>query len=470
MLAAGNGIVELIESWLNIAVGLVWNWPVVILCLGAGLFFTVRFGFIQFRAFGHAWKVVAGKYDHANDPGSITHLQALSAAVSATVGLGNIAGVAIAVQLGGPGAIFWMWMIGLLGMATKFTECTLAAHYRHTTPDGEVRGGPMYYIIDGLGKRWQPLAALVAVLCILASFGGGNMFQSNQVASVLETYFGIAPWVVGVVMSALVGMVIIGGIRRIGQVAGFLVPFMCITYITGALWICFSHFGEWLGMFGLIFRDAFSMEPLAGGSLGAIIIVGVRRAVFSSESGFGSAPIAHAAAKTDVGARQGVVALLEPFIDTIVVCSATASVILLSGEWQGDLSGPNLGVTLTVRAFDHFLPGFGSYFVALAVTLFAFSTAISWSYYGVVSTRFLFGGRLSELLYKIAFIACFFIGAIWQLGPVMAFSDLAFGLMLIPNILVILCLSNTVARLSKEYFAKLKGDAGGDLRAQQHGS
>ncbi|MBI2343275.1 MAG: sodium:alanine symporter family protein [Deltaproteobacteria bacterium] len=445
-------MLETIERVLSQAVGFIWNWPVVMLCLGGGLYFTVRLGFIQFRGFPHALKVVAGRYDRAGEPGAISHYQALSAALSATVGLGNIAGVAIAVKMGGPGAVFWMWMIGLLGMATKFTECGLATHFRTTLPSGEVRGGPMYYIVRGLGARWRWLAILFSTFCVIASFGIGDMFQSNQTAQVLRDYFGVPVWVTGGVMAALVALVIIGGIRRIGQVAGYLVPFMCATYVIGAGIICLIHFGEWCAMLGVIVRDAFSLRPLVGGSLGAVIIIGVRRALFSSESGFGSAPIAHAAARSEVGMRQGFVALLEPFIDTIVVCSATASVILLSGTY---LNSQADGVSLTVQAFDHFFPGFGSIFVSYAVTLFAFSTAISWSYYGEVSAHHLFGER-AVAPYKWCFVLFFFIGAIWTLTPIMNFSDVANALMLIPNVLVLFALSNVAARLTGDYFAKLR--------------
>lgn len=457
------GILESIENALGYAVGIVWNWPVVILCLGAGLFFTVRFGFVQFRGFFHAWKVVLGKYDHPGEPGDISHLQALSAAVSGTVGLGNIAGVAVAIKMGGPGAVFWMMLIGLVGMATKFAECTLSTHFRHEMEDGELRGGPMYYIVDGLGPKWKPLAVIFAFLCLCASFGGGNMFQSNQTAQVLNDYFGISPLVTGLVLSGALGMVIIGGIKRIGAVAGVLVPFMCISYVLGALIICFLHIGEWGSIISMVLNDAFALKPLAGGTLGSVIIMGVRRAIFSSESGLGSAPIAHAAARTDVGIRQGVVALLEPFIDTIVVCSATSSVILLSGAWHGDADG----VSLTVQAFDYFYHGFGSYFVSTAVVLFAFSTAISWSYYGVVSTHYLFG-RKWEVHYKVIYVIAFFIGAVWKLGPVINFSDLMLGLMAVPNIITLLLLSGKVKELSTDYFDRLKaGEFDQNLKERQ---
>lgn len=450
-------LVTTLESWLAAGVGFVWGWPskapfLVILCLGGGLYFTLRYGFVQFRAFRHAIDVVRGKFDHDSDEGDISHLQALSTAVSGTVGLGNIAGVAIAIKTGGPGAVFWMWMIGLLGMATKFTECTLATHYRHKMSDGEVRGGPMYYILDGLGKSWKWLASFFAFACAIAAFGGGNMFQSNQVAQILHDNFGVENWLSGLVFASLVGTVIIGGIKRIGHVAGVLVPAMCSVYVMGALLICVMNIAELGEVFAMVVRDAFSLKPMIGGSFGAMIMIGVQRAVFSSESGFGTAPIAHAAAKSDYGVRQGVVSLLEPFIDTVVVCSATAFVILLSGVYT---SGEANGVTLTVNAFDTFFSGFGTYFVTTAVVLFAFSTAISWSYYGIVGANYA-GGERTTTPYRWLYIGALFIGAVWSLTPLLHFMDLSLAMMLIPNMLVCLALSGKVAKLSKEYFAKLK--------------
>lgn len=442
---------ETVEQGLGTLSGYIWNWPVVVLCLGGGLYFTIRFGFIQFRGFAHAWKILTGRYDKANEPGNISHLQALSTAVSATVGLGNIAGVAIAIKMGGPGAVFWMWVVGLLGMATKFTECTLSSELRAKMPDGELRGGPMYYITQGLGKNWKWMAAAFAFFCMTASFGIGNMFQSNQTAQALSDYFNIPAWVTGLTLAILLGLVIIGGIKRIGQVAGFMVPFMCITYVVGALSICVMHIDQWGAMLQLIFADAFAPAPIAGGTLGAVIIWGVRRAIFSSEAGMGSAPIAHAAAKTEYGVRQGIVALLEPFIDTIVICSATASVILLSGLYTGDTTG----VTLTANAFDRFYPGFGNYFVTFAVTLFAFSTAISWSYYGEVSANYLFGEK-AAFTYKGVYVLLFFLGALWKVGAIINFSDVMNAMMVIPNIIALLFLSNKVKKLTDDYFHKLK--------------
>lgn len=442
---------ELLQDWLGKAVGYVWNYPLTYLCLLMGIFLTFYLRLIQLRGFIHGWKVVWGAYEEKGE-GVLTHLQALSAALSATVGLGNIAGVAVAVASGGPGAVFWMWMIGFFGMATKYTECGLATVFRQKRGEGEVRGGPMYYMVKGISERWKPVATFFAVCCAIASLGGGNMFQSNQMASALKEYYAVPPVVSGAAVALLVALVVIGGIKRIGQVASLIVPFMCATYVAGALIIAIMHLAELPGLFGLILRDAFTGQAVAGGSLGTVIMWGVRRAVFSSEAGLGSAPMAHSAVRTEYPMRQGVVALLEPFIDTIVVCSATAVVVVLSGLY----TSPDMeGVTLKVAAFEQFLPGFGKYLVALSVCLFAYSTAISWSYYGETGAQYAFGPK-AVLPFKVLFCLCLFIGAVWKLGPVLDFSDLTFGLMAIPNLIALLFLAPKARELSAEYFASLK--------------
>ncbi len=458
-------MIESIENSLNTLVGLVWSWPVVILCLGAGFVITVVTGGIQFRAFGHAIEIVRGKFDKSGEEGEISHLQALSAAVSATVGLGNIAGVAVAVKTGGAGAVFWMWMIGLVGMATKFAECGLGTLYRVQDDEGNYRGGAMYYITKGIPERYPglagmagPLAMFFAFACAMASLGGGNMFQSNNVATLLKESFDIPQVVTGVVLAGAVAAVILGGIKRIGQVAGVLVPVMCGGYILGALAICLMNIGGVGPALALIFSDAFSGQAAAGGAIGVVIITGVRRAVFSSEAGLGSAPIAHAAARTDEPLRQGIVALLEPFIDTIVVCTATALVIVMADMGGANFAAELDGAALTARAFDFFLPGFGDSFLAIAVCLFAFSTAISWSYYGETSVQYMFGTK-AVVPFKMLFVAAFFIGAIWKLGPVLAFSDLTLGLMVVPNLFAVLLLTGKLKEETNSYFGKLRSGA-----------
>lgn len=325
--------VAMIEAWLEKAVGVVWNYPVVGLCLFSGLFFTLRMSFVQLRCLPHALMLLWGKYDNPKEKGEITHFQALSAALSGTIGLGNIAGVAVAIAMGGPGAVLWMWVVAFFGMATKFVECALGTIYRDIDADGRCHGGPMHYITKGLGPQWKPMAVFFAICCAIGCFGFANMFQGNQVAAALNRYYGVPDWVVGFVLTFGVGLTIIGGIHRIGAVAGKIVPFMCVSYVVAALFVCFVNIDKLPMAFALIISDAFTGQAAAGGVVGSVIIIGVRRAVFSNEAGLGSAPIAHAAVKTDYPIREGIVASVGPLIDTILVCSATAAVIILAGNF-----------------------------------------------------------------------------------------------------------------------------------------
>jgi len=445
-----------IADILSVVVGYAWNLPLVILLVGAGILFTFMMRWIQVRQFVHSLKVIAGKFDRPEHAGQITHLQALSAALSATVGLGNIAGVAVAVSMGGPGAVFWMWVAGLFGMATKFTTCTLAVMYRKVDERGHTSGGPMYYIRLGLGEKWKFVAGAFALMAAIASFGGGNMFQSNQSAVILFDQYGVPTWLTGIVFALGVAAVIIGGITRIGRVASKLVPFMAAVYVIGAMYIILTHLGAVPELLAGIVRSAFTGTAAVGGFVGVtfrtVMIQGVRRAVFSNEAGLGSAPIAHSAAKTDEPIREGIVAMLGPFIDTIVICTMTALVILLSGLWT---TGQTDGIQLTVAAFESSMHGFGRLFVTSAVFLFAFSTAISWSYYGEKCMEYLFGPK-AVLPYKAVFVVAVFIGAIWSLGPVIDFSDTMLALMAIPNLIGTIALSPKVAKAAKDYVGKLK--------------
>ncbi|MCB0386530.1 MAG: sodium:alanine symporter family protein, partial [Bdellovibrionales bacterium] len=430
-----------IEALLAEIVGWVWGMPLVVLLIGSGLIFTVSLGFIQFRGFKHALQVVFGKFDHPDDPGEISHFQALTTALSATVGLGNIAGVAVAVQAGGPGAVFWMIMTGIVGMATKYSECSLAVMYRKVDNEGRVHGGPMHYIVLGLGQKWKPLAIFFCICCICSTFGAGNMFQSNQVAAILSKNFAIPTWATGLTLAVLTAAVILGGIRRIGAVTSKLVPFMGGIYVIGSIAVILVNYDKVGGLLYSIVHDAFNGTAVAGGAAGATIKIaldtvirqGVRRACFSNEAGLGSAPIAHSAAATKEPIREGVVALLEPFIDTVVICTMTALVILISGEWTSGLTG----VDLTAAAFNHSFPGFGEYFIPLAVLLFAYSTLLSWSYYGEQAVDFLSSEKnvkRNVLIYKVIFCMITFSGALWTIGPVLNFSDIMLGLMVIPNL------------------------------------
>lgn len=433
--------------------------PFIVVWLIAGAtFFTLRFSFVNLRAFRHAWVVTTGHYDDPDDPGEVTHFQALSSALSATVGLGNIAGVAVAVAMGGPGAIFWMIVAGFLGMSSKFTECTLGQMYRQVGADGHILGGPMRYLQQGLGERGWPrlgrvLAVLFAVMCIGGSFGGGNMFQANQsyaqVAEVLPFFEG--GWgslAYGVILAFLVGVVIIGGIRRIGQVAGFIVPIMCGVYLLAGFFIIFTNLDEVGPAFGKIVGEAFTPKAGFGGMLG-VLITGFRRAAFSNEAGVGSASIAHSAAATDEPVREGIVALLEPFIDTIIVCTMTGLVVVITGAYQGNAES---GVLMTSDAFATVLPWFPKV-LSLAVFLFAFSTMISWSYYGERCWAFLFGTELS-IVYKVLFLAFAVLGAILKLGNVIDFSDLMILGMSFPNILGAVLLSGKVRQALDAYWSR----------------
>jgi AGCS family alanine or glycine:cation symporter len=435
--------------------------PFIVFWLIAGAtFFTLRFGFINIRAFKHAWVVTTGHYDNPDDPGEVTHFQALSSALSATVGLGNIAGVAVAVAVGGPGAIFWMIVAGFLGMSSKFTECTLGQMYREVGDDGHILGGPMRYLDRGLEQLGLPrlgrfLAILFALMCIGGSFGGGNMFQANQsyaqVADVLPVFSG--GWGAlgyGVILAFLVGIVIIGGIRRLGQVAGFIVPVMCGIYLIAGLFIIVTNFDQVGPAFGKIIGEAFSPQAGFGGVLG-VLVTGFRRAAFSNEAGVGSASIAHSAAATDEPVREGIVALLEPFIDTIVVCTMTGLVVVITGAYEG---GGEEGVLMTSKAFATVLPWFPKV-LSLAVFLFAFSTMISWSYDGVRGWTFLFGAQFS-MVYKVLFLGFVVFGSVLKLGNVIDFSDLMILGMSFPNILGAFLLSGKVRDALKNYWSRYK--------------
>ncbi|HET8884756.1 MAG TPA: amino acid carrier protein [Salinimicrobium sp.] len=432
---------------------------VIWLVLGA-LFFTLRMGFINFRGFRHALDLAKGKYDDPNAPGQVTHFQALATAVSGTVGLGNIAGVAVAVSLGGAGATFWMIIAGILGMSSKFVECTLGVKYRHITADGRVFGGPMHYLRYGLEKRNMKgfgkfLAAFFAILAIGASFGGGNMFQANQAFVVMAGEFpslvGNGFWF-GVILAIIVGIVIIGGISSIAKVTEKIVPLMAALYILGAFIVIGVNFENIGPAFGAIWDGAFSPGALKGGIIG-VLIVGFQRAAFSNEAGVGSAAIAHSAAKTNNPPSEGFVSLLEPFIDTVVVCTLTALVLIFTG--MHEVAGVG-GVELTSRAFESVVSWF-PYVLAAAVFLFAFSTMISWSYYGMRAWTYIFGkSKKTEMVYKMFFLIFVVVGASVSLGAVLDFSDMMILAMSFPNIIGLYILSGEVKGDVKEYMRKLK--------------
>lgn len=477
---------------------------VVVLLVSGAVFFTLYFSFVNIRRFGLAIKVVRGKYDYLDanavvvNPedtlnvadgdivrtikdeshhGEVNHFQALATAVSGTVGLGNIAGVAVAVSIGGPGATFWMILCGVLGMSTKFVECTLGVKYRDLDENGVVYGGPMYYLKKGLKSTAlsfiaKPMAILFAILCVGGSFGGGNAFQSNQAAAQIISMTGMqsdsSGFIVGLILAALVGVVIIGGIKRIATVTEKIVPFMAILYIVASLIIIGYHYNLIGEAFRLIFIQAFA--PAAGlGGIAGVLIQGFRRAVFSNEAGAGSAAIAHSAVRTRYPASEGIVSLLEPFIDTVVICTMTALVIVIynmQGVFTYGGSGgtvllnstglPIGGVDLTSLAYNDVIPHF-SYVLTIAIILFAFSTMISWSYYGLQAWKFLFGrGKISDLTYKILFLAFVVIGASATLGAVIQFSDAMILAMVFPNMIGLLFLFPKVRDELNRYLGAIK--------------
>lgn len=442
---------------------------VVWLIFGA-LFFTLRMGFINIRGVKHSLELVRGHFDESKAPGEVTHFQALATAVSATVGLGNIAGVAVAISLGGPGATFWLIIAGFLGMSSKFVECTLGVKYRDIDQDGVVSGGPMHYMRKGLERRnmkglGKVLAGVFAFLVIGASFGGGNMFQANQAFEQLSGEFSVlegkGPYF-GIVLAVLVGAVIIGGIKSIAKVTEKIVPIMAGTYILAALIIIGMNISEIGHAFELIVKGAFEAEALRGGFIG-VLIQGFRRAAFSNEAGIGSAAIAHSAAKTHHPVSEGFVALLEPFIDTVVVCTLTALVLIFTGfHAEESLSGAQL----TSGAFGSVISWF-PYVLVIAIFLFAFSTMISWSYYGLKGWTYLFGrSQRTELVYKVIFLLFVIVGASVSLGAVLDFSDMMILSMALPNIIGLLLLSGEVRKDLKDYFKKYK--AGEILRVKKN--
>ena len=430
---------------------------IVLWLIGGAIFFTLRFAFINVRGFKHAIDVVQGKYDDPHDEGDVSHFQALATALSGTVGLGNIAGVAIAVQIGGPGAIIWMTLGGFFGMTSKFIECTLAQKYRLVKPDGTVSGGPMYYLSRGLAERGmrpvgKVLAILFAVLCVGASFGGGNMFQANQAYAAVAGVLPMPSWVFGLIVAGLVAVVILGGISRIASITGSLVPAMAVIYVTACLWIVLNNIGQIPSAFGTIFTQAFSPEAVEGGVIG-VIVQGIRRSAFSNEAGVGSAAIAHSAARTDEPLREGLVALLEPFIDTIVICNLTALTIVITGVYQDVTAEQVNGVELTALAFSSVISWF-PIILAIAVALFAFSTMISWSYYGEKAWAYMLGDS-TVIVYKAIFVLCVFIGSVVSLGAVLDFSDMMLLAMAFPNLIGCYILSGQVGSELSEYMQRL---------------
>ena len=438
---------------------------IVAFLLCGGIYYSFYFGWISLRGIKHSIDVIRGRYDNPDDPGEISHFQALTSALSATVGLGNIAGVAIAVSLGGPGAIFWMVVTAFFGMASKLASCTLAVMYRRVHPDGHISGGPMYYLEHGLETKGlkefgRTLAVIFAFLTVGGSLGGGNMFQANQTLEILSTvspFFETYNWLMGILFAISVAVVIIGGIKRIGQVTSRIVPFMCLLYVITSILIILSRITDVPAMIAAIVVQAFSPEAIYGGMLG-VLVTGIKRAAFSNEAGLGSAAFAHAAAKTDEPAREGMVAMIGPFIDTIIICLMTGLVCMITGvyadpQFQAQ-EGFIVGTKMTAAAFESFIPG-SRYVLALAVMLFAYSTMISWSYYGERAWEYLFGAG-STLIYRIIFVCFVFLGSVTALSNVLDFSDMMILGMAFPNIIGGIILSPQIKACLQDYWGRLQ--------------
>lgn len=439
----------------------IWGTPLLLLLMGGGFFLFIYSGAIPFRGFKHAMKLIGGKYDDPNAKGDITSLQALSSAVAATVGLGNISGVALAISMGGPGAIFWMWVSAFVGMATKYFTCTLAIMYRGKDSSGHIQGGPMYVIEEGMGKKWKFLSIIFSVAGVLGLL---VIFQANQLTAIIRIVL-LEPWgldrgeptrwVIGIVMMLLVSIVILGGIKRIAAVASRLVPFMVALYLFTVFFIVLKYIGDVPEMLFLIVQDAFTGEAVLGGSVGAVIIIGARRAAFSNEAGIGTAPMVHGASKNNEPVREGLIAMLGPFIDTIVVCTLTALVIMLTDVWQ---TTEKDGVLLTLTAFQTALPGIGKYLLMAAVLVFALSTMFTYSYYGHKCFNYLFGADKANY-YNFFYLGTIVIGAVTSLSVVMSFVDAMYAIMAFPTMISTIYLAPKVKEATRDYFRRMKEEA-----------
>ncbi|MFP4048003.1 MAG: alanine/glycine:cation symporter family protein [Bacteroidales bacterium] len=441
----------------------VGGYALLLLLIPTGIYFIIKFRFLNIRKFGHAIKVIAGKYDREEDKGDINHFKALTTALSATVGTGNIVGVALAIYFGGPGAIFWMWITGILGMMLKYVECTLSNKYRRFNSDGTVSGGPMYYMEIGLkeklGKFAKVLAVIFAVATVVCSLGTGNMAQSNSISDALNNY-NIPHWTTGAILTFLVLLVTVGGIKRIANVTARLVPFMAVLYFLSAITVIIANYEDVPQAFHLIFHDAFTGTAASGGFIGSTFIMtliwGVRRGLFSNEAGQGSAAIAHAAAKTDYPAREGLVASVGPFIDTIVICTMTALLIIVTGAWESGAKGVDMTILglskgLTKIGIEHT----GRHIVIVGLLLFAFSTIISWSYYGSRAANYLLGEKyIKPYLYLFGLFV--FLGSIWGIDLVWNFVDMVITFMTIPNLIALLLLTPVVVKETNRYFKAME--------------
>ncbi|WP_370088295.1 alanine/glycine:cation symporter family protein [Ekhidna sp.] len=446
-----------VSTFLSNAVNFIWGPPLLILLLGGGLFLLIYSRFLPFRFLRHAINVLRGKYDDPNDPGEISHFEALSGALAATIGMGNISGVALAIAAGGPGAMFWMWVSAFIGMATKFFTCTLAVQYRGVDSEGAIQGGPMYVIREALGKKWMPLAGF---FCVAGFFGATPVFQTNQMVAVFKNVILIPAGVedsftinltIGLVIAALVATVILGGIKRIGSVASKLVPFMVVLFVISVLTIMLTNLGKVIPSFLFILEDAFTAKAVLGGAVGAVIVEGAKRAAFSNEAGIGMAPLMHGAAKTKEPVREGLVAMLGPAIDTIIVCTMTGLCILITGVWD---SGEADGIVMTANAFGLGLPGFGPYVLMICVMIFAITTIFGLAYYGQKCLSFLIGAKYGRYFYYW-YIALVLVGSVASLTDVVNLVFVAYGLMAVPTMISTIVLAPKVMKATKKYFSEV---------------
>ena len=445
-----------VEQLLNIVVDSVWSLPLVLCLIGLGVFFSLQLRLIQLRGFFHAIQIVLGKYNSKDDPGEINHFRTFTTALSTTTGLGNIAGVPVAIQLGGPGAVFWIFLFGILGMALKYAECTLSLMYRRIDENRSL-AGPMQYMVNGLGPSWRFLATAFAIMCFVDIFTAGNLFQSNQIASILYVSFSIPHIVTGVILAFIAGLVIIGGIQRIGLFTSFVVPVMGGLYFFISFFVVCTHYQQIPNLISLILSDAWTGTATLGGFSGIAVAEaikqGVRRAVFVSEAGVGISTFAHGASKTKEPVREGLVALLEPFVSAVVMCSLTAFVILLSGVWT---SYDRAGVNVTAMGFDSLLPYFGSIGLPIIVVFIAYSGLLACSYSGEIVFRFLLGDKIKWLMfYKIIFCLVIIVGAVWPFRVILNLADIVIGLMLMMNMTAVCLLFPQLKKVTEDYFRKL---------------
>jgi AGCS family alanine or glycine:cation symporter len=442
---------ESFNSFWSQFVSMVWGLPLVITLTGAGLYFTIATRFLPFRVWRHALEIISGKYDRSDDPGEISHFQALSSALSGTVGMGNIAGVAVAVAIGGPGAVFWMWISGLVGMTTKFFTCSLACMYRKEDEDGIAQGGPMYFIELGLGKRFKFLAVMFAICGMVGTL---SLFQSNQLSSLLYADWRLPPLISGTVSMVVVGLVVLGGITRIGRATSRIVPSMCLIYFFACMYIVLANLAEVPALLMLIVKSGLGFKAALGGAAGLtlkeVMTTGIQRAAFSNEAGIGTAPMAHGAAKTKEPVREGLVAMIGPFVDTHVICTLTALVILISG-----VSTEGGGIVMTAQAFEQAMPGIGKFILSMVVIMFAISTMITLSYYSVKCAQYLFGKRIGSY-YIYVYLLTLPVAAVWSEAAVLNIVDTAYGLMAIPTITSTLALSPKVLAALKDYLQRMQ--------------